>query len=113
MNNQATITNTFESSKSLNFSIINWVNSIIEREQKNSLGICVLYVMVGSGIASLTAAFSVYESVSIPILIISSCLAMGTNASVLSQQTFKISSWLFIVSSIINIALLIFQIASF
>lgn len=113
MNNQATITNTFESRKNFNFSIINWVNSIIEKEQKNSLGICVLYVMVGSGIASLTAALAVYESVSIPILIISSCLAMGTNASVLSQQTFKISSWLFIISAIINTTLLIYQIANF
>lgn len=113
MNNQATITNTFESKKKFNFSIINWVNSIVEREQKNSLGICVLYVMVGSGIASLTAAFSVYGSVSVPILIISSCLAMGTNASVLSQQTFKISSWLFIISATINTVLLIYQIVNF
>lgn len=113
MNNQATITSTFKSRKNFNFSIINWVNSIIEREQKNNLGICVFYVMVGSGVASLTAAFAVYGSVSVPILIISSCLAMGTNASVLSQQTFKISSWFFLVSIIINTALLIYQLINF
>ena len=110
MRYQATIIDTFKNKKKINSSIINWINRIIKREQKNSLGISLVYVMVGSGVASLTAALSVNGTVSMPILITSACLAMGTNASVLSQQTFKTSSWFFIINITINTFLLIYQV---
>lgn len=109
MNNQAILTDTFESRKSIHLSIINKINKIIKREEKNAIGITLMYVMVGSGIASLTAALAVNGAVSVAILILSASLAMGTNAAVLSQQTFKTSSWFFIVNVVINSALLIYQ----
>lgn len=109
MNNQAIITSNIEQRNEIKLSLINWVNNIIKREEKNSLGITLMYVMVGTGVASLTAALSVSNN--ILILMITTCLAMGTNASILSQQKFKISSWLFIISILINTGLLIYQIA--
>lgn len=108
MNNQASVIET--NNKNSSFSLINWINNFIEREKANAVGITVMYVMVGSGIGSLTAAFAVQGDISIPILIISSCLAMGTNASILSQQPFKTSTWFFAVSVVINTLLLFYQI---
>lgn len=99
----------YQVQKSSHLSIVNWVNMMIEQEQHNSLGITLIYIMAGSGVASITAAFSVNETVSIPILMIAACLAMGTNAAVLSQQSFKVSSWFFIVSITINTVLLFYQ----
>lgn len=113
MSNTSTITGNLNEKKESHSSIISWINSIIDREQKNEIGITVMYVMVGSGIASLTAALSLTDGISIPILIISSCLAMGTNASILSQQKFRISSWFFIISVLINTVLLVAQIVYF
>jgi hypothetical protein len=110
MNSQAIAIENYTTKKNNSFSLISWVNNFAKREKTNALGITVMYIMVGSGIASLTAALSVYDGVSIPILIISSFLAMGTNAAVISQQTFKFSTWFFIVNVVINTALLFYQI---
>ena len=110
MNNQEPTINTYTKGETSRFSLINWINKSIEREQKNAIGISLIYVMVGSGIASLTAALSVNGTVSLPIIITTACLAMGTNAAVLSQQPFKLSTWFFIVSVTINTVLLGYQI---
>ena len=112
MNNQGPITSTYTNGETSRLSLIKWVNKSIVREQNNAIGITLIYVMVGSGIASLTAALSVYGTVSLPILLTTACLAMGTNAAVLSQQPFKFSTWFFIVSVTINTALLGYQIVN-
>ena len=110
MNSQAIVMEDFNTKQNNSLSLINWVNDFAQKEKTNALGITVMYIMVGSGIASLTAALSVYDGVSIPILIISSFLAMGNNAAIISQQTFKFSTWFFIVNVVVNTALLFYQV---
>jgi hypothetical protein len=110
MSNRGIVKAPFKSKKKSSLSIINWINTSIEQEEENKIGISFIYVMVGSGVASITAALAVYGSVSMPILITASILTMGTNVAVISQQTFKFSTWLFIVSLLINTFLLFYQI---
>lgn len=109
MNTQATITNTFTKQKTTSFSPIVKVNEYVEKEKTNALGITLVYIMVGTGIGSLTAALSVHNSVNLLILMTSASLAMATNAAALSQQPFKITTWFFIINVLINTALLIYQ----
>ena len=109
MNTQATITSTFTKQKTITFSPITWINDFIKREETNALGITLAYIMIGTGIGSITAALSVHNTVNLFILMTSASLAMATNASALSQQPFKTTTWLFIVNVIVNTALLIYQ----
>lgn len=109
MNTQATLTSTTKTQQKHTLGLIGHINKVIAREQKNALGITLVYIMVGTGIASITAALSVHEGVSLPILMTAASLAMGTNASALSQQPFKITTWFFIVNVIVNSILLIYQ----
>lgn len=109
MNTQATITNTFTKQKTITFSPILWVNEFIEREKTNALGITLAYIMIGTGIGSITAALSVHNSVNLFILMTATSLAMATNASAISQQPFKTTTWLFIINVLINTAMLIYQ----
>ena len=39
--------------------IINWVNYYVKKEQENAIGITLIYIIVGSGIASITGALAV------------------------------------------------------
>lgn len=111
MNTNTTINNPLNVKKTSKLAFINWVNSYIEREKENSIGISIVYIIVGSGIASITAALASYGAVSMPILITAAVLSMGTNVCVLGQLPFKISTWSFIVSVIVNVFLLVYQIA--
>lgn len=109
MNTQATITSSKKFQQKQTLGLIAYINKVIAREQKNALGITLVYIMVGTGIASITAALSVHEGVSLPILMTSASLAMGTNAAALSQQPFKTTTWFFIVNVAVNSVLLIYQ----
>ncbi len=106
MSAQATILKT---QKTITFSPILWVNQFISREKTNAIGITLGYIMAGSGVGSITAALSIHNVINMPILMTSISLAMATNCVVLSQQSFKITTWVFIVSIIVNSLLLIFQ----
>lgn len=112
MNTQAIHTNTLQSKKSITFSPFKWVNDFIEKEKTNSLGITLAYIMIGTGVGSITAALSVHNTVNIFILMTSVSLAMATNAAVISQQSFKLTTWLFIISIKVNALFLIYQIAN-
>jgi predicted nucleic acid binding AN1-type Zn finger protein len=109
MNTQAIQINNLDSKKKI-FTPILWVHNFVEKEKTNALGITLIYIMVGTGIGSLTAALSVHNTVNVFILMLSVSLAMTTNAAVLSQQSFKTTTWLFIISIIANIIMLIYQI---
>ncbi len=80
------------------------------KNKKMQLGITLIYIIVGSGIASITGALALKNPISMPILITAALLSMGTNVSVLSQRTFKTSTWFFFISIVINSLLLIYQI---
>lgn len=92
------------------FNLLHYVNHIIERERTNSIGITIMFIMFGTGIASITAALSVHGEVSIPILMTSTLFAMGANATAISQQPFKTIVWAFILNITINSLLLIYQV---
>ncbi|WOC40359.1 hypothetical protein [Polaribacter sp. HL-MS24] len=111
MNTNTTIKNPLNVNKTSKLAFINCVNTYVEKEKENSIGISLFYIMVGSGIASITAALAVEGDVSMPILITAAVLSMGTNVCVLGQLPFKISTWSFIVSVIVNVFLLVYQIA--
>jgi hypothetical protein len=103
------ITHEFIQKEKSRFNLINYINTKIEQEKTNAIGITIMLIMFGTGIASITAALSVHGGVSLPILMGSTLLAMGSNAIAISQQPFKVIVWAFIVNIIINSLLLIFQ----
>ena len=92
------------------FNLIKSINAKIEEEKENAIGISIAFVMVGTGLASITAALAVYKELSLPILMAVTILAMATNAAVISQQPLKTTAWLFVTSMVINILLLIYQV---
>lgn len=90
--------------------LVKRINDKIKKEKENAIGISIAFVMIGTGLASFTAALAVYKELSLPILMTVTILAMATNAAVISQQPLKTTAWLFIISIIVNIVLLIYQI---
>lgn len=103
------ITHKIRQKESKNLNLLSYVNQIIEREKTNAIGITIMLIMFGTGIASITAALSVNGEVSLPILITSTLFAMGANATAISQQPFKTIVWAFILNITINSLLLIYQ----
>lgn len=112
MGTQITLTGTLTEKRKTNQSLVTFINDFINKEKKNSVGICALYMTVGTAIASITVAFSVYGNINIAVYMTAIFLAMMTNVSALSLQTFKTTTWLFIVSVIINIAMLLYQVVN-
>lgn len=104
------ITHNIRQKEQRSFNLLQYVNLIIERERANAIGITIMLIMFGTGIASITAALSVHGDVSIPILMTATFLAMGANATAISQQPFKTIVWAFILNITINSLLLIYQV---
>ncbi len=92
------------------FNLVKRINAKIEKEKGNAIGISIAFVMVGTGLASITAALAVHGTLSLPILMTVTILAMATNAAVISQQPLKTTAWLFLVSMGVNILLLFYQV---
>ncbi len=92
-----------------NTSIIEIINNKIEKEQENSFGITILFVMVSTMISSIAIGLALHKGFSFLIVTISSVTAMGTNAAAFSQRAFKYVVWLGIISIITNALLVIFQ----
>lgn len=90
-------------------SLLNFINKKIEREKENAIGISIALIMLGTGIASLSAALSVHKEVSMIILMTTTTLAMGANVTILSQQSFKVIVWAFLINIIVNSFLIIYQ----
>lgn len=110
MSIQTTVSGNIHNQKITLFSPIQLVNNFVEKEKINSLGITLAYIMLGTGIGSITAALSLYNGVNLFILMTVVSLTMATNAAVLSQQPFKLSTWLFIINVKVNVLFLIYQI---
>ncbi len=96
--------------RTLTFNLVKRINAKIEKEKENAIGISIAFVMIGTGLASITAALAVHRELSLPILMSVTILAMATNAAVISQQPLKTTAWLFIISMVVNILLLSYQI---
>ncbi len=92
------------------FNLVKWINAKIEKEKENAIGISIAFVMIGTGLASITAALAVHKELSLPILMTVTILAMATNAAVISQQPLKRTAWLFMISIVVNILLLFYQV---
>lgn len=93
------------------FNIIHLVNQKLEKEKTNTIGISIAMVIYSTGIASLNAAMAVQGKISLFILMTAIVLAVTTAVLSLSQQTLKLIAWSFIVSIIINIIMLFYQIS--
>ena len=96
--------------RAFTFNLIKYVNAKIEKEIENAIGVSIAFVMIGTGLASITAALAVHRELSLPVLMMATILAMATNAAVISQQPLKTTAWLFLVSIVVNIILLVYQI---
>jgi hypothetical protein len=107
---QVEITHNLIQKENTRFTLTGYINRKIKQEKVNAIGITIMLIMFGTGIASLTAAFAVNGEVSLPILMTSTLLAMGANAIAISQQPFKIIVWAFIVNILINSLLLAYQV---
>lgn len=92
------------------FQLIQYINAIIEKEKSNAIGITIMLIMLGTGIASITAALAVQGEISLPVLMVSTVFAMGANATAISQQPFKTIVWAFILNITVNSLLLVYQI---
>lgn len=91
------------------FGFIPYVNQKIAQEKENAIGITVILVMLGTVIASLSAALSIYKDISLGILFVTSVLAMGANIVALSQRPFKMIVWAFLMNILGNSFLLMYQ----
>ena len=96
-----------EEKKSTN--VFTFINNFINKERTNYYGLAALYMTVGTAIASLTVAFAVFGNINVFIYMTAIFLAMMTNVSAISLQSFKTTTWLFIISVLINVSLLVYQ----
>ncbi|CAL2103171.1 conserved membrane protein of unknown function [Tenacibaculum sp. 190130A14a] len=91
------------------FNIINLINKRIDQEKENAIGLAVVFIMVGTMIASISAALAIHGKINLFALVFSCITAMGANATAISQQPFKTIVWAFIINIIGNILLIIYQ----
>lgn len=96
--------------KTFIFNLVKSINAKIEKEKENAIGVSIAFVMIGTGLASITAALAMHKSPSMFILMTVTILAMATNAAVISQQPLKTVTWLFLVSIVVNTILLFYQV---
>ncbi|WP_272149372.1 hypothetical protein [Tenacibaculum aiptasiae] len=106
---QLTVSNL--NAKTLNFNPIKTINQKIAEEKKNAIGISVILIMIGTMIASFSAALAVHGEVNLFPLIFTCVSAMGANALAISQRPFKVVAWGFIINILGNILLIIYQLA--
>lgn len=109
MGTQITLSRTLTQEKRESKSIFALINQFINKEKRNSVGICAFYMTVGTAIASITVGFSVFGNLNLFVYMTAITLAMLTNVSALSLQSFKTTTWLFISSVVINVMLLSYQ----
>ncbi|MFY0631254.1 MAG: hypothetical protein JXR05_12790 [Flavobacteriaceae bacterium] len=102
------ITQQIVTKNTFSLSPITKINQIIKKEKDNAIGISIALIMLGTGIASITAAMAVSTS-SFFILIGTTILAMGANVMAISQRSFKTIVWTFIFNIGLNIGLIIYQ----
>ena len=96
--------------KTFTFNLVKSINAKIEKEKENAIGISIAFVMIGTGLASITAALAMHRDPSMFILMTVTILAMATNAAVISQQPLKTVVWLFLINLIVNAIMLSYQI---
>ncbi|WP_299053000.1 hypothetical protein [uncultured Polaribacter sp.] len=96
--------------KKSSYSIFSYINNKIILEKENAIGITIILIMVGTMIASLTAAMAVQSNFSLPILMAATITAMAANVTAISQQSFQTIVWVFLANIFINSSLLVYQI---
>ena len=92
-----------------NVSIIEMINNKIKKEQENSFGNTMLFVMISTMISSISIGLALHDGFSFPIVALSATTAMGTNAAAFSQSPFKYVVWLGLISIITNTLLVFLQ----
>tara|TARA_R110002073_G_scaffold8207_1_gene45639 strand:+ start:81678 stop:82013 length:336 start_codon:yes stop_codon:yes gene_type:complete len=101
-----TIISHYETKKPVvNFNLVGRINKLIEKEKINSIGISIALIMLGTGLASITAALSVSLN-SFTILMLATILAMSSNVTAISQRKFKTIVWAFIINIVANVILI-------
>lgn len=109
MNTTSVITQKKSYKKEINFYRNTKLNSWIAAEEKNAMGISIILIMVGTMIASISAALAVHKEIALLPLIFTCISAMGANAIVISQRSFKTIVWAFIINILGNIFLIAYQ----
>lgn len=109
MNTTNTITQTKTYKKELSFHSITKLNDWIATEEKNAMGISIILLILGTMIASISAALAVHNEIALFPLIFTCISAMGANAIVISQRSFKTIIWAFIINILGNILLIAYQ----
>lgn len=94
-------------------SLLELINSWIKKEEKNAIGIAILFIMVGTMIASISAALAIQDEIAYFPLIFTCLSAMGANVMAISQQSFKIITWAFIINILGNLLLIIYQLKAY
>ena len=92
-----------------NISIVEMINNKIKKEQENSFGISMIFVMLSTMISSISIGLALHDGFSYPIVALSATTAMATNAAAFSQSPFKYVVWLGLISIITNTLLIFLQ----
>ncbi|MDX8554649.1 hypothetical protein MK851_13580 [Tenacibaculum sp. 1B UA] len=98
--------------KTNSMGITAYINKKIAEGERNSIGVSIILITVGSMIASITAALAIDGEVHLFALIFACVTAMGANATAISQQPFKIIAWAFIINIVGNISLIFYLLMS-
>ncbi len=93
---------------SSDFILISKVNNWITAEQNNQMGISLIFIIVGSMVASISAALAIHGEISYLPLIYACISTMGTNVIAISQRPFKARVWAFLISILGNILFIIY-----
>lgn len=109
MNTTGTITQKKTYKKEINIYSFTKLNDWIAAEEKNAMGISIILLILGTMIASISAALAVHKEIAILPLIFTCISAMGANAIVISQRSFKTIIWAFIINILGNILLIAYQ----
>ena len=100
-------------SKQRNFSLVSVINNWVKKEQENAFGISILFIMVGTMVASISAALAIHGDIAYFPLAFTCLSAMGANVTAISQRPFKVVTWAFIINIIGNLLLIIYQLIPF
>lgn len=96
-----------EKKKRSSFSFTKKVNNWIKEVEVNAFGLSAGYLIIGTAIASIVVALAAAMKI-FALIFISGILVTLTNSMILSQRTFKVMTWFFLITAGINSLFLIF-----
>lgn len=90
--------------------VINKVNHLFEKEEKNAFGIMTLAITAGSCLAGVAAMYILQTGAPTWQLGLVAASAMGSNAMAIAQAGFKTFMWSFLISTLVSALFIVINI---